>query len=105
VQPLLVAVSPVAVYRAMPLASVRMGPNLVLVTFITVGLVAADPMLAGAVLAGAVVADEAASGWVPGGWVAVDEWPDVPPPQAASNNAPLANRSRPGALARRWCPA
>jgi hypothetical protein len=52
----------------MPLASARIGPNLALLTLITVGPVTLD-------LAGdeEVVGDEAAAGRAPAGWVAVEE--------------------------------
>jgi hypothetical protein len=72
-----------------------MGPNLEFVTLITVGPVGDDPESEGAVPEGAVVADDAASGWVPGGCVAVEEWLDVPPPQAAITTAAIGrSRSR-----------
>jgi hypothetical protein len=50
------------------LASTRIGPNLALLTLITVGLVGVDAACAEDVVGGA-----AAAGCDPGGWVAVEE--------------------------------
>jgi hypothetical protein len=84
----------------MPLALARIGPNLALLTLITVGLVEVDPAGDEDVVVGA-----AADDGVPGGWVAVEEWLDVPPPQAARSIAPAARSRVPVAIDARWPPA